>query len=375
MPKWKIFLPAIFLIFFLFFLPPRICFAVNKVIYQINKSKDENGKELSWVKIYVDGFYIHHLDDETLKFCDICFCDRDKKVSCNFGEHEIGLKKTGYQDWSEARTISADDEPYEVNPVMKLIEPTATPSPSPTPSLTPTVTPTPTSTPIPTSTPPPSSPTPTPAKAILRINCPENESGEEIDNKNFKIYINDVYISRYAPRDLTFCSNCRCNDATDCHFGKNTIKLTNSDYQDWVKEVEVESDNDQELNPVMQLVEPTSTPIPTSTPTKSPTDTPTPAKKSTLTPTKKPTPAPTKTKKEPTLSLSATQSATISGEVLGEAKEAADSGKKNGDEKNGSKGGKSGLIAGGLIASGAILIGVVPLAPKIKEYLAKNKDV
>jgi len=202
--------------------------------------------------------------------------------------------------------------------------------------------------------------------ANLKINRPKDKEGKEIEHKNFKIYINGVYIHKYTPEDLTFCSDCRCNNYVDCHFGKNTIKLTNSDYQDWVEEIEIQIGETLELNPVMQLVESTPTPTPTSTPTKSPTNTPTPAKKPTLTPTEKPV---------PTLSLSATQSATISGEVLGKAKEAADSGKKNEGEKNDNEDRGSGLIAAGLIASGAILIGAVSLTPKIKEYLAKNKDV
>jgi hypothetical protein len=110
--------------------------------YKINKSKNTEGEFLSSVKIYVDGSYTHHYDDEILKFCDNCFCDDGKEVDCGFGEHEIKLVKAGYHDWSETKLIQKEDY-FEVNPEMAVIEPTVVPTNTPTTTPTPTTIPTP----------------------------------------------------------------------------------------------------------------------------------------------------------------------------------------------------------------------------------------
>lgn len=118
-----------------------------KAVYQINKAKDDDGSELSSVDIYVDDFYIHHQDNKTLTFCDGCHCDSDDIVDCNLGSHKILMKKGGYLDWSETRTLNAEDN-ITVSPVLNKIAPTLTPVPTAT--LTPTVTPTARPTPTPT---------------------------------------------------------------------------------------------------------------------------------------------------------------------------------------------------------------------------------
>ncbi len=69
--------------------------------YKINKPRDGDDNAIKSVKIYIDGVYIHHYDDEILTFCDDCFCDDLKEVACNFGEHEIKLEKSDYQNWTE----------------------------------------------------------------------------------------------------------------------------------------------------------------------------------------------------------------------------------------------------------------------------------
>lgn len=120
-----------------------------KAVYQINKAKDDDGNELSSADIYVDDFYIHHQYNETLTFCDGCHCDPDDIVDCNLGSHKILIKKEGYLDWSETRTLNAEDN-ITVSPVLNKIAPTLTPAPTAT--LTPTVTPTPTGRPTPTPT-------------------------------------------------------------------------------------------------------------------------------------------------------------------------------------------------------------------------------
>ena len=113
----------------------------QKAIYQINNVKDGDGNILASVKIYVDGAYIHHYAPEILEFCDECYCDQNKQISCHFGSHIIKLEKDGYQDWSEIKTINAGDS-YEVNPLLSQLSPTSTLILTITSSLTPTVVPT-----------------------------------------------------------------------------------------------------------------------------------------------------------------------------------------------------------------------------------------
>ena len=111
--------------------------------YEINEVKDDDGNVLSSVKIYVDDHYIHHYASEELTFCDNCYCDDDREVACGFGEHNFRLEKSGYNDWSETKTINAGDN-FEVNPVMgeESSEPASTSTPVPTSTPKPTVKPT-----------------------------------------------------------------------------------------------------------------------------------------------------------------------------------------------------------------------------------------
>lgn len=122
---------------------------IQKAVYKINKVKDENGTELTSVKIYVDNVYTHHEDAETLTFCDGCHCDNDNSIDCGFGEHTIKLQKDGYPDWSERKTFSSGNN-FEVNPIMSKINPTSTSAPVPTSTPLPSSTPKLTITPKPT---------------------------------------------------------------------------------------------------------------------------------------------------------------------------------------------------------------------------------
>ena len=83
--------------------------------YKINNVKDSEGNNLSSVKVYVDDVYVHHYAPETLIFCSGCSCDG--YVSCDFGTHKIHLERTGYETWSETKSIKSADY-FEVNPVM-----------------------------------------------------------------------------------------------------------------------------------------------------------------------------------------------------------------------------------------------------------------
>jgi len=101
--------------------------------YKINDVKDEDGNTLSNVEVYVDEIYLHHYAPETLTFCDGCHCD--SYVDCGFGEHTIRLKKSGYEDWTEIKTISVGNS-YEVNPVISFVDSDSSTATSPQSSST-----------------------------------------------------------------------------------------------------------------------------------------------------------------------------------------------------------------------------------------------
>lgn len=125
--------------------------------YHINEPKDSDNNSLSSVEIYVDDKYIHHEDEETITFCEGCYCDPDSQVTCFLGEHKISLQKSGYYTWSETRTISAG-QTLEVYPVLtKITSPSPLPSPSaagsksPSPFAKPSLSPSPKNSPSPES--------------------------------------------------------------------------------------------------------------------------------------------------------------------------------------------------------------------------------
>lgn len=115
-------------------------------ILQINKPKDESGKELDNVKVYLDDVYLHCYAPEELVFCSHCACKTSSGEygNCDFGHHTIKLVKTGYQDWIKEIEIAAGENQV-INPQMKQLSSTPTPTPSPTslPSPTPTYSSTP----------------------------------------------------------------------------------------------------------------------------------------------------------------------------------------------------------------------------------------
>ena len=119
----------------------------SKSLYKLNKPKDENGQILSGVKIYIDGQYTHHEDDELIEFCDNCFCDNTKNITCNFGEHTTKLSKSGYADWSEIRLFSSGSN-HEITPILTKVVVSSSPTSTPNP----TITSTPTKSPAPTPT-------------------------------------------------------------------------------------------------------------------------------------------------------------------------------------------------------------------------------
>lgn len=145
--------------------------------YKINEPKDEDGHPLSQVEIHVDGQYIHHWAPEEITFGDGLFCDDDKNISCPLGQHTLKLVKSGYQDWSETKTINAGDY-HQVSPVLKKSTPTATPSPSPTP--TPKKTPTPSPSPTPTES---EEPSPSPPPEEEKEDQPGEVLGESTHRK------------------------------------------------------------------------------------------------------------------------------------------------------------------------------------------------
>ncbi len=123
----------------------------TKAVYKINKSKDGFGSELTNVQIYVDGQYVHHLDDEILEFGlgNECYSN----VACDYGNHEISLRKDGYISWEDSRDFQ-DGVNLVVNPVLYILASNSTTSSTnPTSTSNPTPTKTPTQKPKATTTP------------------------------------------------------------------------------------------------------------------------------------------------------------------------------------------------------------------------------
>ena len=198
------------------------------------------------------------------------------------GATEYGAHQPeGSDGWVKTTSSTKSDNSF------CLVFPTSTPVPTPTP--TPTL--------APTLTPKPPTPIPKPT-ATYKINEVKDEDGEVL-RSSVKVYVDGVYIHHYAPEVLTFCDNCQCDSYVVCGFGQHTIKLEKTGYEDWSKEITINSNASDEISPVMVFLEsnPTSTPVPS-------------LKISTPTPTKKILPTPTPKK--------SSQTATASGEVLGE---------------------------------------------------------
>ncbi len=87
-------------------------------VWEIGNATDTNGNVLSAAQVFVDDIYIGHYAPETLKFCTGCTCDT--VVPCGFGAHTVTVKKTGFADWSNTRTLVAGDS-FTDNPVMEQI--------------------------------------------------------------------------------------------------------------------------------------------------------------------------------------------------------------------------------------------------------------
>ena len=87
----------------------------EKATWNIGNVKNEVGMILSVAKVYVDDVYLAHYAPETITFCKDCICDT--VVPCGFGTHTVTIKRTGYEDWSKTRTLSAGDS-FTDNPVM-----------------------------------------------------------------------------------------------------------------------------------------------------------------------------------------------------------------------------------------------------------------
>jgi len=196
------------------------------------------------------------------------------------GATEYGARQPeGSGGWVKITSSTKSDNSF------CLVLPTSTSVPTPT--STPTLSPTPT-TKLPTPTLKPT--------ATYKINEVRDEDGEILSS--VKVYVDGVYVHHYAPEVLTFCDGCQCDSYVGCGFGQHTIKLEKTGYGDWSKEITINLNTSDEVSPVMIFSEPN----PTLTPTVLIKPTPTPSQKIS------PTPTPKKSN----------QTATDSGEVLGE---------------------------------------------------------
>jgi len=199
------------------------------------------------------------------------------------GATEYGARQPeGSGEWIKITSSMRSDNSFCLVLPTSTLVPTSTPNPTPTLTPAPTVKP-----PTPTSSP----------NATYKINEVKDEDGEVLNS--VKVYVDEVYIHHYAPEVLTFCEGCQCDGYVACGFGQHTIKLEKTGYEDWSKEITINSNASDEVSPVMVFLESSPTSTPTST-----------QKILTPTPSQKISPTPTPKKSN--------QTATASGEVLGE---------------------------------------------------------
>ncbi len=166
------------------------------------------------------------------------------------------------KDISIGRSPDGTDNWVFLDSVSKGASNSCLPFPTPSPILTP----------IPSLT-----PTPTPKlMATYKINEAKDEDGEVLSN--VKVYIDDVYLHHYAPEVLTFCDDCQCDSYLPCGFGQHTVKLEKAGYEDWNREIDVNPDSFNEVDPMMIFLESNSTPTLTKIPTPTLTPTLTPKK-------------------------------------------------------------------------------------------------
>ena len=84
--------------------------------WEIRNATDVGGNVLSAARVFVDNIYIGHYAPELLTFCTGCTCDT--VVPCGFGTHTVTVKKTGYKDWSNTRTLNSGDS-FADTPVLE----------------------------------------------------------------------------------------------------------------------------------------------------------------------------------------------------------------------------------------------------------------
>jgi hypothetical protein len=212
--------------------------------------------------------------------------------------------------------------------------------------------PLPTSTPTNTNTPAPTSE----SSATLRVKEVKDENGAILSN--VKIYIDSIYTHHYAPEDINFCENCKCDGCDsqiDLKFGSYVIKLEKSGYESWSETKDIQSGNTVDIDVVLKE-EVASTNTPTVT------------KKSTSTPTKKEKVKAAKTTGNPTAGRDNLNEVNIGDDdlVLGINEEIDISDLE--DKEGVSQGGKIPLTAGVFIAGGLVLV-VAAAYPTLKVKL------
>ncbi len=123
---------------------------------------------------------------------------------------------------------------------------------------------------VPCSSPPAFSPSPSASPvsaATYKIGEVKDKNGNKL--ANVKIYIDGLYTNHYAPETFTFCDGCQVGG-----FGRHTIKLEKNGYEEWLDVREITAGNLYEVNPVMNAL--AISPSPLVNTSVSPSVTPTP---------------------------------------------------------------------------------------------------
>lgn len=80
---------------------------------------ERTGNELRNAGVWVDGVDIHRHAPGDIYFCKECMCGA--YTTCEFGEHDITIKKKGYNDFSQLVVLENGDL-VNVQPIMSRVQ-------------------------------------------------------------------------------------------------------------------------------------------------------------------------------------------------------------------------------------------------------------
>jgi hypothetical protein len=82
--------------------------------------------------------------------------------------------------------------------------------------------------------------------------------------RNAEIWVDGIYIHRYAPGDVYFCEGCICGVYADCGYGKHTVTIVKKGYINFDQVITPQEGDIINISPVMTRGAPTNADLSTS---------------------------------------------------------------------------------------------------------------